>query len=251
LLFYRAALPLSRQTLTFTAGLIRRHRASIGLLWRKLNPGQQALLVLLHLRKGEPFAQVAAGFEVGTATAWRYVTETVALLAARAPKLRQAVRAAKKAGFPFVVFDGTLVRTHRVAADRPFFSGKHHCHGMNLQVITGPAGQLLWVSGSLPGSVHDMKAAWIWGIEPELATAGLPALADKGYQGAVHAKTPYRGKAAARRDGARRRRPGTCARPWPGAAFPWHHGIRRRPQAGRARRTGAGSRPGGDSPCPT
>jgi len=40
--------------------------------------------VLAHLRKGETFA----GLGVGTATAWRYVTETVALLAARAPKLR-------------------------------------------------------------------------------------------------------------------------------------------------------------------
>ena len=37
---------------------------------------------MVHLRKGEPFAQVATGFGVGTATAWRYVTETVALLAA-------------------------------------------------------------------------------------------------------------------------------------------------------------------------
>ena len=194
MLFYRAALPLSRQTLSFVAGIIRRHRAAIGSLWRKLNAGQQALLVLVHLRKGEPFAQVAAGFGVGTATAWRYVTETVALLAARAPKLRQAVRAATKAGSPFAVLDGTLIRTDRVAADRPFFSGKHHCHGMNLQVISAPAGQLLWVSGALPGSVHDRKAAWIWGIEDELAAAGLPALADKGYQGAAHAKTPYKGK---------------------------------------------------------
>jgi DDE superfamily endonuclease/Helix-turn-helix of DDE superfamily endonuclease len=194
MLFYRAALPLSRQTLSFVAGIIRRHRASIGSVWRKLNSGQQALLVLVHLRKGEPFAQVAAGFGIGTTTAWRYVTETVALLAARAPKLRAAVRAAKKAGYPFAVLDGTLIRIDRVAADRPFYSGKHHCHGMNLQVISGPAGQLLWVSGALPGSVHDMKAAWIWGIEDELAAVGLPVLADKGYQGAAHAKTPYRGK---------------------------------------------------------
>jgi DDE superfamily endonuclease len=193
-LFYRAALPLSRQTLTFVGGVIRRHRASIGSLWRKLIPGRQALLVLVHLRKGEPFAQVAAGFGVGTATAWRYVTETVALLAARAPKLRRAVRTAVKAGYPYAVLDGTLVRTDRVTADRPFFSGKHRCHGMNLQVISGPAGQLLWVSGALPGSVHDMKAAWVWGIEPELAAASLVTLADKGYQGAAHAKVPYRGR---------------------------------------------------------
>lgn len=51
MLFYRAALPLSRKALAFVAGIIRRHRASIGSLWRKLNPGQQALLVLAYLRK--------------------------------------------------------------------------------------------------------------------------------------------------------------------------------------------------------
>ena len=61
-------------------------------------PGRQALLVVVHLRKGELFTRVAAGFGAGTAPAWRYVTETVALLAARAPKLRLAVRAATKAG---------------------------------------------------------------------------------------------------------------------------------------------------------
>ena len=65
-----------------------------------LNPGQQALLVLAHLRKGETFAELAAGFEVGTTTAWRYVQETVALLAARAPKLRAAVRDAKRPAMP-------------------------------------------------------------------------------------------------------------------------------------------------------
>src|SRR6185312_10452902 len=72
-LFYRAALPLSYRTLNYAAGIIRRHRKSIGSCWRKLNPGQQALLVLAYLRKGETFADLAAGFGVGTTTAWRYV----------------------------------------------------------------------------------------------------------------------------------------------------------------------------------
>ena len=40
MLFYPAALPLSRQTLTYTAGVIRRHRRQIGSPWRKLSPGQ-------------------------------------------------------------------------------------------------------------------------------------------------------------------------------------------------------------------
>jgi hypothetical protein len=82
-LFYPAALPVSRQTLVYTAGVIRRHRAQIGSCWRKLPPARQALLVLAYLHKGETFAELAAGFGVRTATAWRYVTETVALLAAR------------------------------------------------------------------------------------------------------------------------------------------------------------------------
>ena len=46
MLFYPSALPLSRQTLDYTAGIIRRHRRRIGSCWRKLNPGRQALLVL-------------------------------------------------------------------------------------------------------------------------------------------------------------------------------------------------------------
>ncbi len=113
LLFYRAALPLSRKTLTFATGIIRRHRKAIGSRWRKLNPGQQALLVLAHLRKGETFPELAAGFGIGTTTAWRYVEETAALLAARAPKLRRAVRDAKQAGYASVVLDGTLSRSTR------------------------------------------------------------------------------------------------------------------------------------------
>jgi hypothetical protein len=194
MLFYRAALPLSSRTLTFVAGLIRRHRAATGSPWRKLNPARQALLVLIYLRKGDTFAELAAGFDVGTTTAWRYVNETVDLLAARAPKLRTAVRDAVRAGYAYVVVDGTLIPVDRVAADRPFYSGKHKRHGMNLQVIASPGGDIVWVSGALPGAVHDKNAEWIWGVLAELEAAGLVVLADKGYQGSTYAKIPYRGR---------------------------------------------------------
>jgi len=157
MLFYRAALPLSSRTLTYVSGIIRRHRVAAGSRWRKLNPAKQALLVLAYLRKGETFADLAAGFGVGTATAWRYVNETVGLLAARAPKLRKAVRDAKRKGHAYVIVDGTLIPIDRVAADRPFYSGKHRKHGMNLQVIAGPGGDILWVSGPLPGWPQ-----WCW-----------------------------------------------------------------------------------------
>ena len=35
-------------------------------------------------------------------------------------------------------------------------------HGMNLQVIASPDGDILSVSGALPGSVHDKNAEWVW-----------------------------------------------------------------------------------------
>jgi hypothetical protein len=167
-------------TLNYAARVIRRHLRAVGSRWRKLSPGQEVLLVLAYLRKGETFAQLAAGFGIGRTTAWRYVNETVELLAARAPKLGKAVRDAKKAGHAYVILDGTLIPIDRVAADRPFYSGKHKRHGMNLQVIAGPAGELLWVSGPLPGSVHDKRAEWICGVLDELERAGLVTLADKG-----------------------------------------------------------------------
>jgi hypothetical protein len=66
---------------------------------------------------------------------------------------------------------------------------------MNLQVISAPDGEILWVSGPLPGAVHDLTAARIWGILAELAAAGLVVLADNGYAGAGdHVRTPYRGR---------------------------------------------------------
>ena len=37
----------------------------------------------------------------------------------------------------------------------------------------------------LPGSVHDKKAEWTWGVLDELEAAGLVTLADKGYQGSA------------------------------------------------------------------
>ena len=112
------------------------------------------------------------------------------------PTTRHAALArAVKSGLPYLVLDGTLISIDRVAADRPYYSGKHRRHGMNLQVIAAPDGTLLWVSGPLRGSVHDLAAARIWGVIRALAATGLLVLADKAYQGAgAHILTPYKGR---------------------------------------------------------
>lgn len=58
---YPSPLPLSRQPLTYTAGLIRRRPRQIGSPWRELGCGRHVLLVLAYLRKGETFAELDAG----------------------------------------------------------------------------------------------------------------------------------------------------------------------------------------------
>lgn len=90
--------------------------------------------MLAHLRLGHTYAQLAAGFEVGVSTVYRYITEAVGLLAVRAPDLATAVMAASAK--TFVILDGTLLPIDRIAADQPFYSGKHKKHGMNVQAPT-------------------------------------------------------------------------------------------------------------------
>ena len=195
MLFYRSALPLSRRTLNLAARTIRAHRSRAGSRWRRLDPAQQALLVLVHLYKGEPFTHLAAGFGIGTTTAWRYVQETIGLLAEQAPTLEQGLRRARRKDWAYVIVDGTLLACDRVAADRPFSSGKHKQHGMNIQVVAAPDGEPLWTSWSLPEAVHDTKAARIWKIAERIEDAGLLGLGDKGYAGLADVVfCPFKGR---------------------------------------------------------
>src|SRR5689334_2268945 len=113
LLSYPAAIPLSTRTLTRLADLIRAHRGRRRCRWRRLDAGRQALLVLAHLRNGDTYARLAAGFAIGTATAWRYVREAVDLLATLADDLHTAV--ARAARLAFAILDGTLIPIDRVA----------------------------------------------------------------------------------------------------------------------------------------
>jgi len=184
-LLYPSGMSVSTRTLTVLSDVLRRHRRERATRWRRLSAGRQALLVIAYLRKGETYADLACGFAVGTSTVYRYVREALELLAAMAPTLEQAIAvAARKA---FVILDGTLLRIDRVgmAADynRGFYSGKHKCHGLNVQVIADPVGRLVWISPVLPGARHDMGAAREHGIIDALNAAEITTIADTAYQG--------------------------------------------------------------------
>ncbi len=185
MLLYPSGMSVSTRALSTLSDVLRRHRRERATRWRRLSAGRQALLVIAYLRKGETYADLACGFRVGTSTVYRYVREALGLLAAMAPTLQQAIAVA--AGKAFVILDGTLLRVDRVgmASDynRGFYSGKHKCHGLNVQVIADPIGRLVWISPVLPGSRHDMGAAREHGIIDALNAAEIKTIADTAYQG--------------------------------------------------------------------
>jgi DDE superfamily endonuclease/Helix-turn-helix of DDE superfamily endonuclease len=194
---YPGTVRLSRAHLAHLASLLTVHRKAIGCRWRRLSPGRQALLVLAHLRNGDTYARLAAGFGIGVATVFRYISEAVDLLAAHAPTLTAALWQLAWSDRPLAILDGTLIPIDRLGGDnnRLYYSGKHHKHGVNLQALINAAGDLLWISGGLPGSVHDLKAARTHGIIKATAMAEIQTLGDKGYQGAGGSiATPFKGR---------------------------------------------------------
>ena len=157
----------------------------------------QAPLALAHLRCGDTYARLAAGFRVGIATVYRYIREAVDFLAARAPTLEQAMTTVQKKAY--VILDGTMLPIDRIAADQPYYSGKKKHHGMNVQVLADPAGRLIWASDALPGAVHDLTEARTHGIPAALGADDIKCWAGKAYQGAGPAvRVLFRGQGSAR-----------------------------------------------------
>jgi DDE superfamily endonuclease len=208
LVSYTAVLPVRESTVLFVSGLLAAERRRRGTRGRRRALGcyRQAVLVLRWFLDGTRLAQLAADNRIGSSTAYRYLHEGIDVLAAAAPGLRGALLAARAAGHPHVTVDGTLVRADRCAmpgpttrGDRPdrrvdlWWSGKHGCHGGNVQVIAAPDGWPLWTSPVRPGREHDTTAL-------RAHTEALPllaqwtddthaALADLGYEGEQAALT--------------------------------------------------------------
>ncbi|GAA2407879.1 hypothetical protein GCM10010420_39990 [Streptomyces glaucosporus] len=63
--------------------------------------------------------------------------------------------------------DDTPAERDRIGDGRADYSSKHQRHGVNMQVATDPAGEILWLSPALPGQTHDLTS-------PGLRPGGAP-----------------------------------------------------------------------------
>ncbi|MFD3741869.1 transposase family protein [Streptomyces sp. NPDC058629] len=188
---YRAMLDVLHELVEHVSWLLHEHRRARNTRWRKLRCFKQALLTLVHLRKNETFSQLGTGFGISQATAWRYVDETLGVLADLAPGLHEALTGFGEGNH--VIVDGTLIPIDRIAADKPYYSMKHRKNGMKVQVIARSDGTPLWFSRATPGRTHDLTAARAHSIVQACRTREILILADRAYQGAgATVRTPYK-----------------------------------------------------------
>jgi len=194
---YRATLDVPRELVQFTAKLLaaewRRRGTPRGS--RALTCFWEAVLALRWFRGRTAPDALARDHGISRATAYRYLDEVIAVLAEQAPDLHQALERAHAGGLPHVILDGKIIPCDRCKEPAVsvkgevidlWYSGKAHTHGGNIQAVCAPDGFPLWVSEAEPGPVHDINAARAHAF-PALypaAAAGLPTLADPGYDGA-------------------------------------------------------------------
>ncbi len=190
-----AVLPTSRSTVQHIAALLLQHRLVLGTRTgrRVLGCVAQAVLTCRFLLDATRVDQLARDNAMGTSTTYRYVHEALDVIAAQAPRLHPSLLAAHAAGHSHVNLDGTLIATNRVAVQGPtkgvglWWSGKHHKHGGNIQVLTAPDGWPIRASGVRPGREHDIACARthadLLDALVEFADAGHTVMADLDYEG--------------------------------------------------------------------
>jgi hypothetical protein len=197
LITYRATLDVPAELLRFVTRLLTLERRDRGTPAgsRCLTCREQAILALRWFRDRTRPERLAVDHGVSRATAYRYIDEVTAVLSAQAPGLGEALRRALEEGAPYVILDGKVFESDRLAETATgvkgeeidvWYSGKKHRPGANVQAVMLPSGLPIWASPAEPGHIHDITAARAHAL-PLLyraAATGMPTLADGGYEGA-------------------------------------------------------------------
>jgi DDE superfamily endonuclease len=185
---FRAGVKVSAGTVHDLAASLRRRHEKQGTRWRLLSPVPQAVLVIAFLRTNLTYAELAAGSGISEPTCGRDIREGIGALADRGRRISLAdvARLAVKMGWDYLIVDGTHVPTatfgRKTGGQRAYYSGKHKRHGLNVQTVCSPDGELLWAAAPLPGATVDVTAARKAGIAALLLSV-IGVFADLGYLG--------------------------------------------------------------------
>lgn len=195
---YCVMLDVPRDLVLYVSRLLHQERVRRGTRRRTrlLTCFRQAVYVIAWFRDNPDVERLGCGFGLSRATSYRYRDEGIAVLAAQAPDLHQALERAKQEGLPHLILDGKVIDTDRVTETKlsrkgkeidAWYAGKTHDFGGLIQALMNPRGIPLWVSEVMPGSVHDITAAraLVLAILAPYVN-DMPVLADGGYEGAGH-----------------------------------------------------------------
>lgn len=186
------------ELLRYVAGLLRAERKARGTRkgTRALSCYVQAVFAVAWFRDKPNITRHGKAFGISQATAYRYLDETIEVLAAQAPNLHQALQRAATDGLSHLILDGKIFESDRCRIKTisvngetidAWYSGKTHDFGGNIQALTEPGGLPIWVGDVEPGGVVDIEAARRQVFPTAYSFARtLPILADPGYQGAGH-----------------------------------------------------------------
>jgi hypothetical protein len=185
---FRAGVKVSAGTCEDLAASLERKHDRQGTRWRLLAPLAQAVLVIAFLRTNLTYAELAAGFGISESTCWRDIREGISVLADRGRRvsLRDVAALAGKMGWDYLIVDGVHVPSvtfgRKTGGQQAFYSGKHKRHGLNVQTVCSPDGELLWAAPPRPGATVDVTAARKAGIAAMLLSV-IGVFADLGYLG--------------------------------------------------------------------
>lgn len=204
---YRAMLDVPRALAQYLGRLLLVERRERGTPRgsRALGCFEQAVFGLRWFREHRDVPALARDHGISRATGYRYLDEVIAVLAAQAPDLHEALRRAGAEGATHLILDGKLFATDRLGESTTsikgeqidaWYSGKARHHGGNVQAVSAPDGFPLWVSTVEPGSTHDLTAARdhvLGALYWAASQLDLPTLADAGYHGAgIGVHTPVK-----------------------------------------------------------
>lgn len=105
-----------------------------------LDPASARALFGISKSAHNALAQIAAGFGISVDATHSYVTTVVRYLADKAQGLLKVLR---KTDPDHALLDGTLDECDRVGDGRADYSSKCKRNGVNVQVLTDPAGEIL------------------------------------------------------------------------------------------------------------